>query len=267
MNDPRTPTAAQREEYQRQLAVAADALQAAIQAGVTDGGETITHLLATVAANLGGLHTLTQARPGSWEAHHIDETLTSTVGADGEYLLEYRTHPIEVVECVELALSDAGVDHLYDDSIALIDAAEGDAGDDDADRVERAEQLIEQLRQSDHAAYQAEYERHVHAAADELVRTRHLASSVPVNVRWVPWEQHERTTGWRAPWGTVELELYDSAREQARLPGLTPDMGPGDVDPAAQLRAAGQLPHQRIPELAHYSQPTIEDEQDHSHDQ
>lgn len=267
MNGSRTPTAAQRGEYQRHFTAAADALQAAIETRVTDGGETITHLLATVAANLGGLRTLTQARPGSWEAHHIDETLTSTVGADGEYLLEYRTHPIEIVECVELALSDAGVEYLYDDSIALIDAAEGDTGDATAERVERAEQLIEQLRQSDYTAYQVEYERHVHAAAEELVLTRHLPPSVPVGVRWVSWEQREWTTGWRAPWGTVELELNDSARQAARLPGFAPDMEPSGIDPAERLSAAGRLPHQRIPELAHYVQPTTEDEQDDRHDQ
>ena len=51
-------------EYRRQVIAAAKALAAAIRTEVADGGEVVSHLLATVAANLGGMHKLTEKRPG-----------------------------------------------------------------------------------------------------------------------------------------------------------------------------------------------------------
>jgi hypothetical protein len=127
-----------------QLRTAAYAVVAAIRAGVTDGAETISQLLATVAANLGGMHALTAARPGSWEADYVDRFLASTVGADGEWLLQYRTAPIEVVECLEAALGELGVDWLYDDSYILVDEAEaGACNSDDAQAADAAcERLV-----------------------------------------------------------------------------------------------------------------------------
>jgi hypothetical protein len=258
---------AAREVYERQLRVAAGVLAAAIRGGLTDGAETISHLLATVAANLGGMHTLTADRPGSWEARHVDQFLASTVGPDGEYLLAYRTEPIEVVECVDAVMADMDIAWLYDESYELIDAAEDDAyGDNETladaagERVAQAEELLHRLQDRDYAAYRAAFEQRVRSAGDELRRSRQLPESVEVRVRWVEWADREQTTGAQQAWGTVECEVWEIAREQTPPPGFTEPLAqihrprtPGEI-----LRAAGRMPHQRIPELAHYIEPASE---------
>lgn len=260
---------AAREAYETQLQAAADALVAAIRAGVTDGAETMRHLLATAAANLGGMHTLTAARPGSWEADHVDRFLASTVGVDGEYLLEYRTAPIEVVECVETLLAELDVAWLYDDSFELIDQAEMGVADgariagDDAlaeaacERVDEASELIERLRDTDYAAYRSAFEVQVAVAADELRRTRHLPVAVSVRVRWVAWtDRHQAISSTEAEvWGTVEFELWETARLRTTPPGFTEPLEvlTGPHTPGEILRSTGRMPHQRIPELARYA--------------
>lgn len=258
---------AAREVYERQLRVAAGALAAAIRGGFTDGGETISHLLATVAANLGGMHTLTAARPGSWEAHYVDRFLASTVGPDGEWLLAYRTAPIEVVECVDAVMADLDIAWLYDESYDLVDAAEYDAADSDeapADaarqRVARAEELLHRLQDRDYAAYKAAFEQRVRCAGDELRRTRQLPESIEVRVRWVEWADRAQATGAQqaqGAWGTVECELWEAAREQTPPPGFTEPLAEihGPRTPGEILRETGRMPHQRIPELAHYTEP------------
>ncbi len=248
--------------YEEQLRAAADALAAAIRTGVTDGGETISHLLATAAANLGGMHVLTAARPGSWEADYVDRFLASTVGEDGAYLLQYRTAPIEIVECAETAMGDLDIDWLYDDSFALIDRAEADAipdggiwSDEADERLARAEDLIDQLRESDYASYRAAFETQARAAANELRRTRYLPDAVPVRVRWVGRCERDQATSARDTWGTVEFELWETARAQTPPPGFTEPLSdiPGPRTPGEILCATGRMPHQRVPELAHYT--------------
>ena len=254
--------AAKRESYDMQLRTAGDALVAAIRVGVTDGAETISHLLATAAANLGGMHTLTAARPGSWEASYVDQFLASTVGADGEYLLQYRTAPIEVVECVETLLAELDIDGLYDDSFNLIDQAEAavadavnnngdEAGPDAAyERLAETEKLIEQLRNTDYAAYRSVFETQVAAAADELRRHRGLPATVPVTVLWVAWTDRTRiiTGGDVNQLGTVEFELWETARLRTPPPGFTEPLEElaGPQTPGQLLRSAGRMPHQRI---------------------
>ena len=250
------------ELYESQLRTAADALVSAIRGGVTDGAEAISHLLATVAANLGGMRILTAARPGSWEADYVDRFLASTVGPDGEWLLQYRTAPIEVVECVEDAMGDLGIDLLYDDSYALVHHAEAAAVSDGGvwsaaawDRVAGAEELIEQLRGRDYAAYRGAFEARVQAAAEELRRARYLSESVPVRVRWVDWSERDQTTRAQQSWGSVESELWETARLSTPPPGFSEPLAdiPGPRLPGEILRETGRMPHQRIPELAHYA--------------
>jgi hypothetical protein len=256
---------AAREVYERQLRVAASALATAIQVGVTDGAETISHLLATLAANLGGMHTLTAARPGSWEAHYVDQFLASTVGPDGEYLHSYRTTPIEVVECVDVVMPDLDIAWLYDDSHELVERAEdadpdGNLSDEADERVDAADELICRLRDCDYAAYREAFEQRVRAAGDELRRTRHLPASVGVLVRWVEWADRDQATGAQQAPGTVEFEVWEIAREQTPPPGFTEPLSDlrGPRTPGQILRATGRLPHQRIPELAHYTEPTTD---------
>ena len=271
-----TATDAAREAYETQLQTAAGALVAAIRAGVTDGAETISHLLATAAANLGGIHTLTAARPGSWEAHYVDQFLASTVGPNGEYLLQYRTAPIEVVECVEALLADLDIAWLYDDSFELIDRNETEAttttaraaGDEEAElaeaagaRLDEAYDLIEHLRDSDYAAYRAAFETQLAAAADELRSTRHLPAGVPVRAQWVELADRSQATAANDnAWGTVEYHLWETARLRTAPPGFTEPLeeltGPHNL--GELLRSAGRMPHQRIPELARYAHLTTE---------
>jgi hypothetical protein len=259
----RAALAAARQVYETQLRTAADALVAAIHAGVTDGAETISHLLATAAANLGGMHTLTATRPGSWEADHVDRFLASTVGADGEWVLRYRTAPIEVVECLEASMGELDIDWLYDDSYNLIDQAEADACDSEnadladaaCERLVRAEELINELRDRDYAAYRQAFDARVQAAAGELRRTRGLPESVPVRVRWVDWADRGQATGAQDAWGTVECELWEAARLRTPPPGFGEplDAIPGPDTPGDILQSTGRMPHQRIPELARYA--------------
>ena len=186
MNEPLHDRGERVAEYRRQFGIAADSLLAAIRTQVTDGGETVTHLLATVAANLGGLDQITARRPGSWEANQVQQFLSSTVGSDSEFLLQFRTRPIEVVECVELAMVDLGVDFLYDESFALVDATEmlaADEGDDTAwDRLDHAEALIDRVRTSAYATYRDAFESNIRDAARALTESRHLPIDVPVSV-------------------------------------------------------------------------------------
>jgi hypothetical protein len=268
----RAALAAARAVYETQLRTAVDAPVAAIRAGLTDGAESISHLLATAAANLGGMHTLTAARPGSWEADYVDRFLASTVGVDGEWLLQYRTAPIEVVECLEACMGELGIDWLYDDSYNLIDQAEADAcGGDDAqsadaacERLVRAEELIDELRGRDYAIYRQGFESQVRAAAGDLRRTRGLPESVPVRVRWVEWADRDQATGAQDAWGTVEFELWETARLRTPPPGCTEPLSaiPGPRTPGEVLQATGRMPHQRIPELAHYAHLTAQSESD-----
>jgi hypothetical protein len=208
-------------------------------------------------------------RPGSWEADSVDRFLASTVGVDREWLLGYRTAPIEIVECLEAAMGELGIEWLYDDSYDLIDEAEADAcGGDHApladaacERLVRAGELIDELRDRDYAAYRQGFEAQVRAAAGELRPTRGLPESVPVRVRWVEWPDRGLATSAQDAWGTVEFEVWEAARLRTPPPGFTEQLSaiPGPDTPGEILQSTGRMPHQRIPELAHYAhltQPT-----------
>src|SRR3954451_25298629 len=79
-----------------------------------DGAAVITHLLATVTANLGSTEAMTAGRPGSWEAAGVEGMLRSTVGYNDEYLLTHRTEPIEIVVNSIYELDDLGMFEAYD---------------------------------------------------------------------------------------------------------------------------------------------------------
>lgn len=57
----------------------------------TNFAGTLSRILASVAANVGGIEALLQGRPESWEADYVRQLLRSTVGENEEYLLQYRT--------------------------------------------------------------------------------------------------------------------------------------------------------------------------------
>jgi hypothetical protein len=55
-----------------------------------DVGEFIAVALARLAAELGGSEEVLANRPGSWEAAHVAELLSGTVGSYDEHLAGYR---------------------------------------------------------------------------------------------------------------------------------------------------------------------------------
>jgi hypothetical protein len=249
------------DDYEQRFATAAAALAAAIRTEATDGGEIVSHLLATVAANLGGLYSITARRPGSWEADFVDRFLTSTVGCDGEYLLAYRTDPIEVVECVPATLDDLGIGQLYNDAYSRVTDAEEARLSTDPDeaalessgeREEHAYRLIDQLRDADETAYRAAFEVEVQAAARQIVTDRHLPEAIPVTVRFVDWADSEQATEALQDWDTIEYQLWETAHDNTTPPGFDQPRGELRGDLADLLRQRDQLPLQRIPELAHY---------------
>lgn len=59
-----------------------------------DVAEFVARALARLAWELGGTGLVLANRPGSWEAAHVADLLSGTVG-DGEYLDAYRTREVE----------------------------------------------------------------------------------------------------------------------------------------------------------------------------
>jgi hypothetical protein len=241
-------------EYRRQFDAAATALAAAIRTGVTDGAEIVSHLLARVEANLGGMGSITERRPGSWEANYVDQFLASTVGSDGEYLWEHRTEPLEIVVCVDDDMGDVDHARLYDDSTELVEQrmrAAAPATDDEYDeeleqQIDHMYDLIEQLRVAEYADYAARLEV---AIREEAAKLDGLNAEL-VSVRVVEWNEVEMISAGEVvrpgvklakhlDWRSLEFLLWERARQR------TPEPGPQPV--------GSQLPHLRIPELAQYT--------------
>jgi hypothetical protein len=289
-DDQAATRAARVADYRQSFDIAADAITDAIRTGVGDGGELICHLVATVAANLGSVDAITAARPGSWEADLVHQILTSTVGPGD--LLRWRTAPIEIVENVEMLLFglDLG-EALYDASLEQIWAALETAGHGMATGVANMRQLtvegealydaaiepIQALQAEDFARYVDSFTIAVRVVVEQLVKDEGLAPDVAVSVRFVDYRAGDEDGNgepltadldgarYEAQYGPLtdaplEVRVWQAARALVPPPGFTAPLkdleaGGNLVD---QLVAAGRLPHQRIPELAHYpANPTI----------
>lgn len=79
-----------------------------------DFAELVTHVLATVAANCGGIEQLLSGRPGSWEADGVRQLLHSTVGYDEAELLRWRTEPVVVEMSIDQAILNGGHSEVYE---------------------------------------------------------------------------------------------------------------------------------------------------------
>lgn len=79
-----------------------------------DFGEIACHVIATVAANLGGVEELLAGRPGSWEADYVRQIVHSTAGDDPDELLRYRTEPVRLAFDAEDVFYDLGLSDLYE---------------------------------------------------------------------------------------------------------------------------------------------------------
>lgn len=82
----------------------------------SDWAEFVTLALAGAAANVGGIDDALAGRPGSWEADHVRNLLTCTVGADEQQLLGHRTEPVVVDVFVDEIMVDLGMWKAYDDA-------------------------------------------------------------------------------------------------------------------------------------------------------
>jgi hypothetical protein len=235
-----------------------------------DGAEFITHLVATVAANLGSSDAVTAGRPGSWESAGVQDLLRSTVGYDDEYLLTYRTEPVEVVVNPVYELDDLGLFETYEASVDHIGRALFGArwtsgrmnltvGE--LEQIEDIEEQLVELEKRDRAEYQRRFTATVHARFEHL-RTEdphRYPEHLTVTVRFTENRSgnEELTDGWSSD---LASQLYQHAREHTPLPGSNtqPDWT-GAQSHAKSLLDAGNWPHLRIPELTVYGIPTSEE--------
>ena len=173
-----TPTTAEPDDFQVAVTAVTRAIRAinANQRG-GDGAEFITHLLATVAANLGSSDAVTAARPRSWEAAGLGDLLRSTVGYDDEYLLTFRTEPIEIVVNSIYALDDLGMFETYEASTDHIGRVLfGDRWSPSRDRltldqleqIEDIEEQLVELEKRDRGEYQQRFAATVRARFEQL---------------------------------------------------------------------------------------------------
>jgi hypothetical protein len=240
-----------------------------------DGAEFVTHLLATVAANLGSSDAVTAARPGSWEAAGVGDLLRSTVGYDDEYLLTYRTEPIEIVVNSVYELDDLGMFETYDASTNHIGRvlfsdrwtpSRGRLTRDQLEQIEDIEELLAELEHSDRAEYQQRFAATVQARVEQLRadEPHRYPEHLTMTVRFAdedasyPASNDDLTDGWGSD---LASRLYQHARENTPLPGsdTAPNWDAGQRH-ADTLLAAGHWPHLRVPTLAHYATPTADTE-------
>jgi hypothetical protein len=238
-----------------------------------DGAEFVTHLLATVAANLGSSQAVTAGRPGSWEAAGVGDLLRSTVGADDEYLLTYRTEPVEVVVNSVYELDELGMFETYEASTSHIGRALFGArwsqsrsllSREELGQIEDAEELLVDLEKSDRAEYQRRFAATVQARLEQLRADDpdRYPEHLTVTVRFTDTDENgsyesrnaELTDGCGNDLASL---LYQHARATTPLPGTdtAPDWTAGQRH-AATVLAAGHWPHLRSPALAAYGTPT-----------
>ncbi|TCO43587.1 hypothetical protein EV646_112164 [Kribbella antiqua] len=232
-----------------------------------DGAEFITHLLATVAANLGSSEAVTAGRPGSWEAAGVEGLLHSIVGYNDEYLLTYRTEPVEIVVNGVYEFDDLGMFETYEASTSHIgQVLFGDRWTPSRDRlsldqleqIEDIEELLVELEKRDRAEYQQRFTATIHTRFEQL-RTEdphRYPENLTITVRFTAdnASNDDLTDGWGSDLASL---LYQHARETTPLPGTdtAPDWTAGQRH-ADTVLAAGHWPHLRIPTLAHYGVPT-----------
>lgn len=218
-----------------------------------DFADFVTHALAGAAANVGGIEELLASRPGSWEAHHVRELLTATVGHDKQYLHQHRTEPLIVRVHVDDVVHEIGYADLYyldadidlnrrEDAIYAANPAELTAEAEAAlDQVERLRDRLDQQRLADWIAYGTAFAENVRKVAAEAL----LGLAVPVEV--VVEHEWRNDLGSGADCTSVEFRIWERARDLTPLPGSgipLADYPPGDI--AQAERDAGRTPLTRL---------------------
>lgn len=174
-----------------------------------DWAEFVTLALAGAAANIGSVERILAGRPGSWEADGVRSLLSSTVGWDGDYLLEHRTEPVRVVLYVDEILADLGAWDTYDAANRQLAGREATTVE-ELDALADIEGRLEDQRLRDWQEYGDALKTAVDAAAAKL------SLKVPVNVTvdLVTF----RPYGEQSQDGAVEQQLVEDARLATPLP-------------------------------------------------
>lgn len=229
------------------LADAAAILTAAARQG--DIGDFVAHALTAAAANIGSTDELL-ARPGSWESDLVRQLVVGTAGPDDEYLNQHRTEPVRVILDVTATLDDFGLGELYDEAEKelwdrrnalvmrpvpfdpnnpvharamatpeLFVGGEPEFSEyesqDEADRLDRLEERVEEQRHADLVAYGEAFQAQVISAASEMNLT--VPVEVEVSLDYI-------TDAPAYEFGTAEAELWQRAKAATPLPssGIAP---------------------------------------------
>lgn len=205
-------------------------------------------VLATVAANVGGVEVLLAGRSGSWEAGLVGELVNGTLGHDPDEteLLRWRTAPVVLRLDPEDVFADLGLgtvrweDHdaaseaasAFDESLPHTDppSFDVDMAEEESEALWAVADRIDELWDADVAAYGVAYEQVVRAQV-----TAWGCEDLPVTVQVVRYPERGDEVGTYV--GLVD-HLHQIARTRTPLPatGRPPLWGGQDV---AALRAAG----------------------------
>jgi hypothetical protein len=205
----------------------------------SDWAEFVTLALAGAAANIGGIDDALAGRPGSWEADHVRNLLTSTVGADEQQLLGHRTEPVVVDVFVDEIMVDLGMWKAYDGAqqelarryadCTSATAAEAELPtstveqEQRLDELEELEERLENQRLRDWTEYGQELKTQIEAAAGRRQLLR-----VPVVVH-VDVETFRVDAG---RYGALQDQLLQEAIANTPLPGATEPLGTSPERPS-----------------------------------
>lgn len=195
----------------------------------SDWAEFVTLALAGAAANVGGIEEALAGRPGSWEADHVRNLLTSTVGEDEQQLLDHRTEPVVVDVFVDEIMVDLGMWKAYDDAQQELTRRYADCTtattaespglpsptverEQRLDELTELEEHLERQRLRDWTDYGKALKTQIEAAA-----TRRQLSRVPVVVN-VDVETFRVAP---EPTGALQDQLLQEALMNTPLPGTT----------------------------------------------
>lgn len=184
----------------------------------------LAEVLAATAANVGGPDLLLAARPGSWEASHVDALLRGTMGDDPDDWLSLRTEPLaitlnvaELVESGDLHPGLLGLDAAVDEVGARYESAVEDEAFDACDTEIHAltNRYVEEYRR---------YADRFTAAARAAARIRGLSVDVTVTVDADPvsawWRESTITNPSELTGDELELAIWYQAHDSVTLPNV-----------------------------------------------
>ncbi|HET9873202.1 MAG TPA: hypothetical protein VFP89_11500 [Propionibacteriaceae bacterium] len=183
----------------------------------------LAEVLAATAANVGGPDLLLAARPGSWEASHVDALLRGTMGDDPNNWLPLRTEPLaislnvaELIESGDMHPGLLGLDAAADKVSARYESAVEDQ------TLDAWDAEIDALTNR----YADEYRRYADrftVAARAAARIRGLSVDIVVTVDADPasaWRRESKVTNPSALTDGLELAIWLQAHDCVTLPNV-----------------------------------------------